>query len=130
MFHDILTLEYVFPDYGAVHLLTVDAYALQHSEDHGPRSNAVHLLRLCILLEHGGDPGIGQNPQWFQAQIEGDPELPRLEPPADRGAAAVVDVHSAATSEEHVERVAHWAKSVWEAWSAHHEWARQWLNER
>lgn len=33
----------VFDD---VHLMTIDAYALQHSEEHGPRSNASHLLPL------------------------------------------------------------------------------------
>ncbi len=130
LFHAVLALEYGDPAYGAVHLLTVDAYALQHSEDHGPRSNAVHLLRLCMLLEHGGDPSIGQNPHWFQAEVETRRDIPYLEPPVDRGALTVAHVHGAATPEEHGERVYRWARSVWEAYSAHHAWARRWLRER
>jgi hypothetical protein len=58
-FEQVVSREYADVAYGAVHLLTVDAYALQHSEEHGPRSNAFHLMRLCRLIEHGGDPRIG-----------------------------------------------------------------------
>ena len=127
LFEQVLALEYSDPAYGAVHLLTVDAHALQHSEDHGPRSNAFHLIRLCMLLEHDGDPGIGQNLRWFQAQINGT--LPFLEPPMDRGKMTIVDVHGA-SPDEHAEYVHRWARSAWEAWSAHHEWVRQWLREK
>jgi hypothetical protein len=130
LFHKVLALEYSDPAYGAVHLLTVDAHALQHSEDHSPRSNAFHLIRLCMLLEHDGDPRIGQNPQWFQAQINGNRKAPFLEHPMDRGSITVADVHDTASPEEHVERVYRWARSVWEAYSAYHEWVRQWLKEK
>ena len=130
LFHKVLTLEYSDPAYGAVHLLTVDAHALQRSEDHGPRSNAFHLIRLCMLLEHGGDLRIGQNPKWLQAQIDGNREAPYLEPPVDRGKVTIVDVHGAKSPDEHAERVNRWARSVWEAYSAYHEWARQWLREK
>src|SRR5580700_7062740 len=60
MFHAVLEREYSDPAFGAAHLFTVDAYALQHSEEHSPRSNAFHLMRLCWLLEHGGSPSIRQ----------------------------------------------------------------------
>ncbi|MFQ5811714.1 MAG: DUF5946 family protein [Anaerolineae bacterium] len=111
--------------HGAVHLLSVDAYALQHSEGHGPRSNPWHVLRLCCLLEHGADPRIGQGgPRWLQARLEDGEKFPVLEPPVDRGKVTVADVHGAASPEEHAERVHRWARSVWEAWSAHHDWAR------
>lgn len=130
LFEEVLALEYSDPAYGAVHLLTVDAYALQHSEDHGPRSNAFHLLRLRVLLEHGGDPRLGWNPPWFQAQINDKRPAPFLEPPANRGEVTIADVHGAKTPEEHAERVWHWARSVWEAWSEYHDWARRWLKDR
>ena len=130
LFEKVLALEYSDPAYGAVHLLTVDADALQHSEDHGPRSNAFHLLRLCMLLEHGGDPGIGQNPRWLQAQIDGNREAPFLEPPVNRGNLTIADAYGATSADEHAERVHRWARSVWEAWSAYHEWASQWLREK
>ncbi len=127
LFEEVLALEYSDPAYGAVHLLTVDAHALQHSEDHGPRSNAFHLLRLYVLLEHGGDPRIGWNPQWLNSQSGKTRAFPFLEPPDDRGAVTVADVHGAATPEEHAKRAWRWARSVWEAWGEYREWARQWL---
>ena len=130
LFEQALALEYGDPAHGAVRLLAVDVYALQHSEDHGPRSNAFHLLRLCVLLEHGGDPHLGWNPRWFQAQIDGKRESPFLEPPANRGDVTIADVHGATTSEEHAERAWRWARSVWEAWSEYHDWAQQWLREK
>jgi hypothetical protein len=130
LFNEVLALEYGDPAYGAAHLLTVDAYALQHSEDHGPRSNAFHLLRLCVLLEHGGDPRITQNPAWLQAQFDGDRAAPFLEAPTGRGEMTIADVRGAASPDDHAGRVLRWAQSVWEAWSAYHEWARQWLSEK
>ncbi len=130
LFEEVLALEYGNPAYGAVHLLTVDAHALQHSEDHGPRSNAFHLLRLYVLLERGGDPRIGWNPQWLKVQIGKTQGLPFLEPPDDQGAVTVADVHGAPTPGEHAERAWRWARSVWEAWGEYHGWARQWLREK
>jgi len=111
-------------------LLAVDAHALQHPKDHGVKNNPFHLIRLCWLLEHGGDPRLGQGPRWLQVQFDGNPEIPVLEPPTDRGKVTVVDVYGAASADEHAERVYRWAQSVWEAWSAHHAWARRWTSER
>ena len=130
LFAEVLALEYTDPSYAAAHLLTVDAHALQHSEDHGVKNNAFHLIRLCWILEHGGDPRIGQGPRWLQVQFDGLPEVPALEPPARRGEVTVADVHGASGPEDHVERVRRWARSVWEAWNDHHAWARGWLRER
>ena len=124
LLHQVLALEYSDPAFGAVNLLAVDAHALQHPEDHGVKNNAFHLIRLCWLLEHGGDPAIGQGPRWLQAQFDGTPELPILEPPVDRGQVTIADVHGAASADEHAARVYRWARSVWQAWSAHHEWAQ------
>lgn len=130
IFEEVLTREYSDPAFGAVHLLTVDAYALQHSEEHGPRSNAFHLMRLCRLLEHGGDPSIGQRPlrkvgKAFEDQYR---HFPNLEAPSHRGSLTVADVYRASTPQEHVESVRAWACSVWEAYQPHHEWARMFLS--
>ena len=38
MFNAVLEREYSNPTFGEAHLFTVDAFALQHSEQHGPRS--------------------------------------------------------------------------------------------
>ena len=130
LFHEVLALEYSDPAYGAVNLLAADAHALQHPEDHGVKNNSFHLIRLCWLLEHGGDPRIGQGPKWLQTHFDGDREPPVLEPPVDRGRITIADVHGAASPDEHAERVRRWARSVWAAWSAHHEWARQWQRQK
>ena len=116
--------------FASSHQLTVDTYALQHSEDHGPRSNAVHLLDLCMILGHGADARIGANPPWFGAWVQADRALPYLEPPADRGGVTVATVYEATSPAEHVARVWLWARTVWEAWGAHHDWARAWLRAR
>ena len=60
MFNAVLERDYSDPVYGAAHLFTVDAFCLQHSEQCGPRSNAFHLMRLCWLVERGGNPSIRQ----------------------------------------------------------------------
>ena len=130
LFNEVLALEYSDPAHGAVNLLSVDAHALQHPEDHGVKNNAFHLIRLCWLLEHGGDPRLGQGPLWLQKQFDGNPKLPVLTPPVDRGKVTIADVYGAQTPKEHAERVYRWAHSVWEAWSAHHAWARLRLQAR
>lgn len=127
LFEDVLLLEYSDPAYRSVHLLTVDSYALQHSEDQGPRSNAFHLARLCMLLEHGG---IGRfAARSLQKQLNGNRKMPFLEPPLNRGKMTIADVHGANGPEEHVKQVKRWARSVWKAWSDHHQWARQFLKK-
>jgi hypothetical protein len=120
--------EYRDPAYGAAHLFTVDAFALQHSEQHGPRSNAFHLMRLCWLLEHGGEPGIQRERRGGRAFNDAREEtydtFPFLEPPADRGALTVLSVLDAETPQEHAERARAWGQCVWDTWSEHHAWAR------
>jgi hypothetical protein len=126
VFEAVCTREYSDLAFGAVHLLTVDAYALQHSEEHGPRSNAFHLLRLCSLLEHGGNPGIGRRPprKVGKAREKEYRDFPALQPPLHRGNLTVVEVYDARHPEEHAKRVRAWARSVWDGYCTHHEWAR------
>ena len=131
-FGEVLSREYSSPDsYGTVHLLTVDCYALQHSEDHSPRSNALHLLRLCWLLFSGGDPHIRQNvkgpiPFIMEKYYREFPDL-KAPPACERGSMTVLDVYGAKSAEEHKKLSYAWGISVWDAYAAHHEWARQML---
>jgi len=130
LFYEMSGHEYSDPAYGAVNLLSVDAHALQHPEDHGVKNNAFHLIRLCWLLEDNGDPRIGQGPGWLQQEFDGNAEVQALEPPLNRGGMTIAQVVGATSPEEHTERVYRWARSVWKAWSAHHEWAREWLRRK
>jgi hypothetical protein len=126
LFEEVCSQEYSDPAMGAAHLLTVDSYTLQHSDEHGPRSNAFHLLRLYRLRECGGDPGLGRRPprKLGKAFEERYRKLPYLEPPQNRGTLTIADVHGAHDQETHARRVRAWARSVWEAYHSHHEWAR------
>ena len=127
----VLAHEYADPAYAAVHPLTVDAYALQHPEDQPLRSRAFHLVRLCHVLEQGGDPAASADLPWLSAALDGEPALPPLEPPPPtrRGRLTIDDVRRANSPEEHTQVVQAWAASVWEAWQSHHEWARRLLRE-
>jgi hypothetical protein len=138
VFNAVLEREYSDPAFGEVHLFTVDAYALQHSEQHGPRSNAFHLMRLCWLIEHGGNPGIRQVRLGSRALYDDRQaklrQFPFLEPPTFRGKLTVVSIGRASTPEEHQTRIRAWGQSVWEAWNDHHAWARdqvrQWFDRK
>ena len=131
-FGDVLAREYSSPSgYGRAHLLTVDSYVLQHSEDHGPRSNALHLVRLGWLL-NGGDPAIGSIkgpiPYIMEHYYR---DFPSLEPPPAmrRGDVTVMDLYQARSAEEHLMVSHKWARSVWGAYKEHHAWAIELLNK-
>ena len=51
IFESVLAKEYDNPAFGEVHLITVDAYALQHGDAHGPRSNPYHLV--AVVRDRG-----------------------------------------------------------------------------
>ena len=126
MFETVLEREYSLISYGAVHLLTVDAYTLSHARDYGRRSSAFHLISLCRQIERGSSSEIGSAPprataREFERLYR---SLPMLAPPASSGPVTVADVVDARDGKDHRRRVLAWATSVYGAWSAHHGWAR------
>ena len=101
--------------------LAIDAYAAQHPGDPGRRqaqSVTVHLVSLCLVLEHGWDAADTTHAK--RALVQDDPVFPWLEPPRSSGDITIADVLVArpGRADEVVER---WARSVWDAWSAHRE---------
>ncbi|GAB4575296.1 MAG: hypothetical protein Kow0077_26110 [Anaerolineae bacterium] len=121
---DLLGREYTRPAFAAVHLYTVDAYSLQHGELSSRGNNAVHLLRLCWLVEQDGNPHIaGGGSRWLQAWAERT-EVPYLPPPARRGALTVMALAGIDDPAVYARQARAWAEAVWAAWEAHHEWAR------
>jgi hypothetical protein len=101
----------------------VNAHALQHPEIHGKTNNAAHLLWLCWLFEYGGDAALAGGPPWWRRAARS--EVPALAAPAFRGALTVVDVASATTPADHLRLAEQWARAVYDAWQAHHDWARR-----
>jgi hypothetical protein len=133
MFHTVLEREYRDAAFGEAHLFTVDAYALQHSEEHGPRSNAFHLMRPCWLLEYDGNPSIHQvrkgGRAFSSAREETYREFPFLTAPEKRGELTVACVLAAKTPNEHAAMARAWGEAVWKAWYNHHRWARAQVRE-
>ena len=129
LFGEVLAREFGDPGYFSIHQLTVDTYAVQHpgqEERRTIQSAGLHLMTLCLVVERDFDPTKGPV---MHKQFVGRPEFHRLEPPAHLGDLTVADVHRASNANEHKLAVQRWARSVWAAWSPHHDQIRRWLDE-
>ena len=129
-YNEILAKEY--SGYARMHLhrLTVDVYAVQHPGVNVPaarRSVALHLSRLCLLLE-GGWPIDKANDAMRVISAQKD-LCEWLEPPSMLGTLSVLDVLGAVSIEEHNQRVERWARSVWSAWKEHHGTVKTWCGK-
>jgi hypothetical protein len=123
IYGEVLAREYGdHPKFQNVHRLTVDAYAVQHPgkpERRSIQSINVHLVALYLMLEKRMTPT--QVTQAMGRLIEECAEsFEWLEPPAELGKVKVTSVWLAETPEEHARTVQVWARSCWDAWSAHH----------
>lgn len=115
-FGEVLAREYEHPVlFGAVHQLTVDAYAAQHPENQPAKSLVSHLVSLYSILERGG-----AGPAAIKAFVEGRREFPTLVTPTDLGPLTIADVAAAEEPDTHRDTVRHWARQVWGAWSGEH----------
>lgn len=116
-------------DYAQAHLFSVDAYALQHPELHGPLNNHVHLLSLCLMLERGASAAIGSRKPAVEKFLALGRSWPALDsPPAGRRGACTVKHLLDASADERAPLARRWAEDVWQAWQAHHPWARRTLD--
>ena len=127
-FGAVLAREYSDRRLDTVHRLSVDAYAVQHPGDGAPQcgqSVAVHLCRLCVILEDGF-PIERANAVMLQVKrIEH--RFFYLEPPTSRANITIKDVVDAVSVDDHQAKMRQWALSAWNAWSVHHETIRRWL---
>ena len=126
----VLAREYEdYALYAPIHRLTVDAYAAQHPGTPSPQSRqsvGVHLIRLHLQLERGL-PHDRANDAMLRISARPD-RFPWLGPPPHLGDLTVLDVQRAEDPTDHMERVRRWARSVWEAWSPHHDTVRRWAS--
>lgn len=128
VYGEVLAREYSDPVFRSVYRFSVDAYAVQHPghpSSQSIQSVAVHLIRLCLLLERGLDMARANDA--IKAATESDTNYAWLEPPPSRGTVTVADVHRARDTGEHLRRVREWAESAWRAWAPHHQTVRGWL---
>lgn len=125
----VLAREYADPRHFAIHRLTVDAYAVQHPgvpSRKSIQSVGVHLVRLCLFLEHGLSPQRANDAMLAAAKHKAHYQW--LEPPAFLGPLTVADVEQAAEFEMHQSAVRAWASQMWSVWSPHHATVRAWAN--
>jgi hypothetical protein len=117
--------EWAYPD---IHRLTVDAYACQHTGKETPQTTQsvnVHLLAIYLVLCK--DYSFSAATDAMKTLIDNHKgEFSWLAPPENLGDMTIVDIAAADTLEEHTELVHEWARTVWQAWSDHHEEIEAW----
>lgn len=113
--------------YFGVHRMLVDTYALQHPDRYcaSAKSLAAHLTGLCWLVEHGGSRAVGS--EALRRWLNGGPRLEKPEVPSFRGRLTIGDLPQGEDAGAHAQAVDCWARSTWEAYSALHPLARQWI---
>ncbi len=129
LYSTLLAREYGDFHYPAVHRLTVDAYMAQHpdnaEQDRRQRQSvAVHLYALFLAIEGALPPP--QVTEEMGRLTRQRPNWPLLSAPLAPHWLTVADVVGATDLTEHTARVERWARSVWDAWEAHHGTIRQW----
>lgn len=126
---DLLAVQYSNPKRMSFHQIVVDAYAVQHPDGDDPRAIrfvGIHLMTLCLFLEHGIDPSLG--PRLHRRMID-RPVFHHLEAPPSRGRLTMLDV-PLDNDWERARRCAYaWAGEVWTAWVTHHQTVRDWIEE-
>lgn len=124
----VLAREYEdYERYAPVHRLGVSAYPAQHPGVPSPRAAAsvgMHLIRLHLLLDRALRPENANAAIVWASRRNRD--FTWLSPPSSLGELTIIHVLDARDPEEHIRRVGEWARSVWGAWSSHHETIRYW----
>jgi len=126
LFGEASARQYSDLRYSARGLQMIDAYAVQHPgvpERRSSQSVWIHLVSLCLRLEHGlADDATIRHIQRLASEKR---DYPWLEPPSSLGAVTVVDVHAATTTEDHVAAVRRWCESAWDAWAGYRDEIRE-----
>lgn len=111
------------------HKFVVDAYAVQHpgaDERHARQSVAVHLVRLCLMLERERD--VTHATRMITRATTSGIEMKWLDPALPLGTITVQDLLDAPGREAHILKSREWAADLWEAWSSQHELVRAWCD--
>jgi len=127
-FGRVIAREYSDQRYFSVHQLSVDAYAVQHPgvpSRQSIQSVAVHLVRLCLFLEHGLTPERANHAMLAAAKQKARYQW--LQPPDFLGELTVADVEATSSVNAHLDMVRRWAAQMWEVWSPHHDIVRGWV---
>lgn len=128
-FGALLAADYSSADRMRFHQVVVDAYAAQHPGDGGlpqqVQSVGLHLMTLCLFLEHGTDPALGTE---LHRRMVRRPYFRRL---ARSGPGGLTWAHvpRTGTPQDAREAAFEWARTVWDTYEAEHPTIRTWLLE-
>jgi hypothetical protein len=128
-FGRVLAREYSDQSFFSVHRLTVDSYAVQHPGQPGRQSVqsvGVHLVRLCLFLEHRLTAENANSAMTRAAKQKSS--YTWLAPPLSLGPLTVADVDAASSVAEHQALVKRWAAQMWDVWQLHHSVVRSWVS--
>jgi hypothetical protein len=123
----LLAAQYSDPDRMRFHQLVVDTYAVQHpggDDRRAIQSVGIHLMTLCLFLEHGVDPALG--PRLHQRMVA-RPTFHRIVPPDFRGHMTCADIPTTTPSTHARAAVFAWARQTWHSWSPSHPTVRGWV---
>lgn len=111
------------------HQLSVDAFAASHVGDGSPQaiqSVAIHLMTLCLFIEHGTDPVNG--PKLHRLMVE-RPAFTALPAPDFTNRTNVLSMTLGADDDLARAQAWEWARDVWDAHADNQETVRTWLRE-
>lgn len=126
VFGEVLAIRYESAAESVPESMFTDTYMVQHPgvpERRSSQSVWVHLVAICLALEHGMAPGAridamrrmlapGRTFQW-------------LEPPASVGPLTILDIRDAAGPAARDAAIARWAETTWEARAPQHAAIRE-----
>lgn len=124
---ELLAAQFNDPERIRFHQLVVDTYAVQHPGDDDPRavrSVGIHLMTLCMFLEHGTDPAMGPR---LHSRMVARPVFHWLNPPDQRGRLTCLDVPTGGPASAARASVYAWARHAWASWAIHQNTVRGWL---
>ncbi len=97
----------------------MDAYAVQHPgvpERRSSQSVWVHLVSLCLIVEHGWSPATGISAK--QRLLAHQRRWDWLEPLVDQGPVTILDLLPVSDPGVFATEVRRWGEAIWEAWSS------------
>ena len=127
-FGELLASDYSSGERMAFHQVLVDSYAAQHPGDGGRRavqSVGLHLMTLCLFLEHGVDAALGTALHRRMIRRPAFRRLTRIEP----GRLTVLHVPVSGSAVVARQAVYEWAHAVWQTYEPEHVQVRRWLRE-
>ena len=96
------------------------------SERRAIQSVGVHLVALCLVLDHGLPPE--RLSSALQRIVARPPAWRWLDPPVPNGSSTITDVGRAAETGDARLPVEAYVRGVWHAWSAHHDTVTGWVD--